>query len=245
MNNLDYLEIGTSIFKTFAELFYENSKIKGISIEIVPNLVKILEKKFKCNNRLFLNVGIGNEDNNMKQFFYVNSKKIINDKKKTFPIGLNGIASFKKEYVIDSLKQLSRLKDVEKYILKGNIEMLTYKTLIERYNIKSINYLKIDIEGYDKYIVNQLLESNIKPLVFRYEGKPFMSDEEIKELNFKISNYYHIINIHRDYFCYLKNSEYKSPFDNNIYSNYEEYHSHFRSKEIYKKKDIYWDDILN
>ena len=246
MSNLDYLEIGTSIFKTFAELFSENKDVKGLSIEIVPHLYEILKNKFQSENKLFLNYGLGKKDKFNKEFFYVDSKKMVSDfKEKTFPIGLNGIASFEKQYVIDNLKVLSRLKDVEKYILVGNIDMLTYKTLIKRHNIKSINFLKIDIEGFDKYVVNDLLESDVKPLAFRYEGKPFMTDEEIKELNCKVSNFYHIIELHRDYFCYLKNSEYKSPFDGKIYSNYEEYHSHFRSKEIYKKKNIYWDDILN
>ena len=39
--------------------------------------------------------------------------------------------------------------------------MITWNKLIERYNVESVDLLKIDTEGHDCIIVNSILDSNI------------------------------------------------------------------------------------
>jgi len=52
---------------------------------------------------------------------------------------------------------------------KHKVEAITWTTLTERYQIDSVDLVKIDTEGHDCVVVNSILDSTIHPIQIEFE----------------------------------------------------------------------------
>ena len=154
--NYDFVEIGTCDYHTLLESCLENEI--GLSVEPIKIYLDRLPNK---SNVTKVNVAISSE-NKMVDLFWVephNQEKY----NLNFTKGWGTIISPHNGHH-------EALMMLEKGILsKNQIEAITWQTLVERYNIETVKYVKIDAEGHDCIIVNSILESKIQPLKISYE----------------------------------------------------------------------------
>lgn len=69
----------------------------------------------------------------------------------------------------DSRGLCSFFRQDSEYADKIPVTKITFKDLIEKYNLKKINFLKIDCEGMDYEIILQSLDNNIIPDLILFE----------------------------------------------------------------------------
>ena len=158
-------------------------------IEPVPHNVNAIKKNLsEFNNFVIEQVTLGSKKES-RDFYFVKEESIHKLNKHW----ASGIGSFKKEHILNHRSK--RFKVEETDIQKITIPCLSFKDLIEKYSIKTIHKLLIDVEG-SEYEILKDIEFNkvgIKKIVFEYkhfdgyfkQGKKL--DEIIKKL--EINNY--------------------------------------------------------
>lgn len=88
-------------------------------------------------------------------------------------------------------KQFNRIK--EESIIK-----ITIRSLLKKYNIKKVDILQIDTEGYDYKIIKTIPFDLIKPKFIRYEWCHLTKDDQQKSITFLKEQGYHIIRLELD-----------------------------------------------
>ena len=188
--DLDFLEIGTCDFDCFC-LDSNNDTKKGIIVEPLSCYLDNLPNKKNC-----IKVNKAISDKNGKIKIYYLPEDII--KKYNLPRWLKGCNKVN-DYHPLVIKKLEEY-NLEKSLVKiEEVDVITIKNLIETYNIKSVDYLKIDTEGHDLIILNEYINycTNINKLLFPnkilFESN-YLSDkkevyrmiEKLKTLNYKL-----------------------------------------------------------
>lgn len=175
-DDLFFIQIGTNDGITgdlLYELLKKNKTWKGIFVEPLPYIFqKIIELHKGTDNYIYENIAICDSDDiEYKDIFYI-SKRIEDIKEDVeIPYWYDQIASFSKEHVI---KQLSTILDeniVKNYLVAKKVRCKTLKTAIKSHDIKKIDLLIVDVEGYDYNIIKQIEDLYIKPRVIVYEHK--------------------------------------------------------------------------
>ncbi|MBS3081405.1 FkbM family methyltransferase [Candidatus Pacearchaeota archaeon] len=171
---------------------------KGILVEPVNYIFKKLKKNYKGVPNIYLeNVAIADKEG-YKNFYRL--KKISGE---NYPLWYDEIGSFLKENV---LKHKDKFPDLENYLMVEKIKCLTLKSLFKKYQLKKIDFLQIDVEGYDYHIVKQIPFDKIKPKIIRYEDRHLPKEQQEYCKNLLIKNGYKILQITGDTLAYLKDS---------------------------------------
>jgi len=147
MTHYDFVEIGTSEFNTLIE--NANDEVVGLSIEPITHYLNNLPnpknvKKINC-------AIVENEyKENDISIFYIPPETFqkFPNLDKNFR-GCNSIGSPHKSLIRFGLKHL---------LVQSKVPVKTIKQLFIEYQIQSIDYLKIDTEGYDCFILNSMLD---------------------------------------------------------------------------------------
>jgi len=158
-----FIQIGSNDGKTSDPLhkFITKYKWRGILIEPVPHLFKKLKSTYKnYNNLTFENVEIANKEG-YKDFFRIKENNEPNN-----PDWYDQIGSFNKNII---LKHRDEIPNFDKYFIKEKIKCLTFQSLIKKNNVKKIDLLHIDAEGYDLEIIKTINFNEIKPRMILYE----------------------------------------------------------------------------
>ncbi len=87
---------------------------------------------------------------------------------------LDGIASLSKDHHIKSRKHASNLSD---YMIEEEVPCIHFQELIKSHEVKHIDLLQIDTEGFDFEIIKMIDFGVIKPSIIRYEYK-HLSDSD-------------------------------------------------------------------
>ena len=165
----DFIEIGTSDFDTLIE-----STQGKIGITIEP-LLFYLENLPKNPSVIKVNCAITDYDGYI-DIYYINPLDIENHQ---LPNWLRGCNSINKPHPT-SLNELSN-RGLENLIQIHKCECLSWKTLVNRYNIESVNLLKIDTEGHDCEIINSILNTgSALPNKIHFEANILTDSEIIK-----------------------------------------------------------------
>lgn len=145
----NFIEIGTSDFDT---LLQTTENQIGLSIEPL----KIYLDRLPNNSHVIkVNCAISDK-NGMTNVFWVKPEDIDEYELSVYLKGCNSI--IRPHATTDrELKE----KNLEFLLNQTECEMITWNKLIERYNVESVDLLKIDTEGHDCIIVNSILDSNI------------------------------------------------------------------------------------
>ncbi len=156
-NKIDYLiQIGANDGLRFDEInhFIKSYKIKSLLVEPV----KIYFEKLKKNYQNFDFVDFENSAisiNNEINYLY----KVKDICLKYYDDHINGLASFNKSHLIKHGVK-------NNHIDKEEIKSLSIKDLIKKHQIKNLDLLFIDAEGYDGKIVYDFLKNtNLSPLI--------------------------------------------------------------------------------
>lgn len=170
--HLNYLEIGTSDFRTEVE----KSDAVGMSVEPIKYYLDRLPNK---ENNTKVNCAISTDDQEGQiEIYYVPLDIIKAEKLPNWLRGCNSVNGYHPKH-----KELK----VEKFVKKELVPLMSIKSLIEKYNIVSIDYLKIDTEGQDckilkclfKYVENRTL---LQPNKITFETNVLSTERDVKEI---------------------------------------------------------------
>ena len=144
-SNFDFIEIGTSDFES---LSIETPHKRGLLVEPLKFYLDNLPNN---NNQIKANYALSDKNGKIK-IFYVKPEDII---KHNLPNWVRGCNSIDKPH--PSIKKL--LGDNHDNIIQvDTVKCITWEKLIKEFNIKSIDYLKIDTEGHDYIILTEYLK---------------------------------------------------------------------------------------
>lgn len=183
--HFDFIDIGTSDFRyTIPE-----EEQSGIYVEPI---IEYLNRIPNYKNCIKENIAIS-DDSNFVDLYYV-PESIIQDN--NLPIWFKGCNTINNPHktVIEILNK--RNLNIDDILIKLPVKCMTIEDFFNKHNISSINNLKIDTEGYDCYIVRQILEYmkkyeiEIKSIIFEtnlLSSKELIDDtiKLLKENKFK------------------------------------------------------------
>jgi FkbM family methyltransferase len=183
------IEIGISDFGTRA------GEIDGIYIEPVKYYFDRLPD---CRKE---NVAISNKEGEV-EIYYVDDEVI---KKTGIPRWVRGCNMIGKIHP-DIVKHLERRNIDLSVVKKQTVKVVRIKSIIEKYNVTQIDFLKVDTEGHDHIIINDFLDTvNIMPNKIKFENNYVSNKEEIEKLIKRIEALnYRTVKIRHDVVCFKK-----------------------------------------
>ena len=160
-NSINHLiQIGANDGKSFDEInfFIKKYKINSLLVEPIDRYFNELKKNYADNDYVKFENSAISVENSVSYLFQV-KKKYLNH----YDDHVKGLASFEKRHL---LKHGIRTFHIE----KTKVETITLNNLIKKNNIKFLDLLFVDAEGYDgKIVYDFLLNTNFKPLIiFEY-----------------------------------------------------------------------------
>jgi hypothetical protein len=138
--DLDFIEIGTSYFDTLIEK--ASDETYGISIEPLKVYLDRLPNK---KNVLKINCAISKNNKETEDYIYYIKPEFITEE---WMAGSNLIGDF---HPLHKKLNLTHLVDSQK------IKLIPLEKILTENKIRKINFLKIDTEGFDSFIVESLL----------------------------------------------------------------------------------------
>tara|TARA_R110002020_G_scaffold91748_1_gene222693 strand:- start:426 stop:1019 length:594 start_codon:yes stop_codon:yes gene_type:complete len=162
MKHYSFIEVGTSDFASLTSQKCYRDKL-GISIEPVKKLLDrlpISENHIKVCKALDITSG-------KKDFYkYIDEYLDIpanSGDKHAYERGMSCLAT------TDNLeKRITSSVRNDRFEIT-QVETITWSQLIEEYDIGSVDYLKIDTEGYDAYLLIELRKTILRPDRIKFE----------------------------------------------------------------------------
>ena len=181
----DFIEIGTSDFDTLTQSI--QNKI-GISIEPLKFYLDNLPDN---DNVIKLNCAISDK-NGIVDVYWIDPIDIENYNLPGWLRGCNSIV----EPHPSAIKELKD-RNIEHIYKKIQCKCLTWESIVDIYDIKYVDYLKIDTEGHDYIIINNILNSNsILPNKILFENNILTTElntrqtlERLKSFGYTIVQY--------------------------------------------------------
>jgi len=166
--DLDFIEIGTSDFETLIQSTKEKT---GLSIDAVNLYLDRLPNNPTVTK---LNYAISNYSGTTKAY-YVHPEDIDKYNLSWYLKGCNSIGE-PHQVTLRELKE----NNLEHLLVEEEVEVLTWKDLIKKHNIESVKTLKIDAEGHDTIIVDNIMEGghNVYPETIIFEANELTSDKD-------------------------------------------------------------------
>jgi hypothetical protein len=185
MNDYDFLEIGSCSNDTIIEYCPEHWR--GFTIDpIQENLDKLPSKKnvTKVCCTIY-------DDEPFKKLIYIPDEIILNNNR---PKGLAGCSN-----IVNDMTVLGHYKD---YLQEKIVKNYSIKNFFEKYKINSVKIIKIDAEGCDlkimedlyELILNQPIHLRPNKIIFECFYEQFRNEERLKQIIFKYcikNQYYH------------------------------------------------------
>ena len=161
---------------------YKNQNI--LLVEPVPYNYKILQKSFGEQDNIFICTNAIFSENKTEKFFFVKGNSIP----KLGKHWASGIGSFNKQHILNH--RTKRFQIEESDIESIEIDFINFDTLLNKYEIKSIDKLHIDVEGAEFNILNSIdyKKENINKILFEskhFDGT-FTEGEKLKKIKEKL-----------------------------------------------------------
>ena len=192
------IQIGANDGKRFDELnyFIRKYKIKSVLVEPVDIYFNELRNNYSNLEYVKIENSAISVDNEIAYLFAVNDEYI-----KKYDEHVKGLSSF-------DIKHLIKHGVKKKHIEKKKITSQTILSLIDKYNIKELDLLYVDTEGYDGKIVYEfVVKTKLKPIIiFEYihiENKFFS-----KLINLLNEKKFKFFSINENLICYPPNKEF-------------------------------------
>lgn len=196
-----FVEIGAGdgITNDFMRCHILRWKWRGILIEPVKYIFEKLVANYRgYDGLIFENIAIS--DRNEVRAFY--SLKKTDD---NLPFWYDELGSFDKDIVLKH-KGISNIED---YLITKKIECVTLRSLLQKHNTKKVDFLAIDVEGYDYALIKSIDFNVIKPKIIRYEYKHLNKGEHEKCIALLKNNGYTVLMQNGDIFAFLSTGDVK------------------------------------
>lgn len=173
--NLDFLEIGTCNFDTLIQKATDTT----YGISVVP-LSYYLNQLPSPKNVIKVNSAISFDNIESEiEIFYIPENIIIENNLPKSLTGCNSLSTYHLKHIELNL---------QKYVQIEKIKQIPIGKLWTDYRIETINYLKIDTEGGDTYILKHLYnylnlkDKNYYPKKIRFESNRLSATESVDEI---------------------------------------------------------------
>ena len=197
MQDFGLVVIGAHSGLYLKDLISEYQDRNILLVEPVPYNYEILESEYKDNPKIIIckNAII---DKSKKDFFYYVKKESITKLGKHWA---SQIGSFDKNHILNHKNKRFDINDND--IETIQIEFITFDDLIQKYSIKSIDKLQIDVEGAEYKIMNSINFQKIKINKILFESKhfdgTFVEGKKLQEIQEKLkSNGYKLQQIDKE-----------------------------------------------
>ena len=153
---------------------------KVLLIEPVPHNVEAIKQNLSNFEGIIVEqIAISNK-NEVRNFYFVKNNSIHKLKKHWS----SGIGSFNKQHLLDHKSKRFKIEDED--IEKISINTLRFKNLVDKYQIKQIEKLLIDVEGSEYEILSDIDFNSLKIDEVLFEYKHFdgyqKTGERLKEI---------------------------------------------------------------
>ena len=136
-------------------------------VEPVPYNYKKLKERFINSNNIQICTNAIFSENKISKFYYVNEKSIS----KLGKHWASGIGSFNKNHILEHRTKRFKIEDDD--IDEIEIEFITFDSLIEKFEIESIDKLQIDVEGAEYEILKSINYKKTDINSIQFESKHF------------------------------------------------------------------------
>ena len=167
MKNFGLVVIGAHFGVWLNEKITKHKDDNILLVEPVPYNYAVLKNKFSENNNISICINAIFSENKKKYFYYVKEGSIT----KLGKHWASGIGSFDKQHILNH--KTKRFQITENDIEKSEIEFITFDNLVDKYKIKSIDDLQIDVEGAEFEILNSIDFQKVKINSIQFESKHF------------------------------------------------------------------------
>lgn len=193
------IQIGANDGKRFDKLnkFIIKNKTNAILIEPIKKNFKELSAYYNKYKNVKLENSAISVNNELNFLYKVNESYL-----KYYGKHIPGITSFNKKHLIDH--------GVKKnHILKEKVQTISIKKVLEKYKLKKLDLLYIDVEGYDGKIVLDFLSLKLFNTIIIFEY--IHIDQKIfkKVIKKILSSGYKFISIDENLVCLPKNKIFK------------------------------------
>ena len=197
MQDFGLVVIGAHSGLYLKDLVNEYRDRNVLLVEPVPYNYEILDFQYKDDPKIIIckNAII---DKSKKDFFYYVKKESITKLGKHWA---SQIGSFDKNHILNHKNKRFDIKEDD--IETIQIEFITFDDLIQKYSIKSIDKLQIDVEGAEYKIMNSINFQKIEINKILFESKhfdgTFVEGKKLQEIEEKLkSNGYKIQKIDKE-----------------------------------------------
>lgn len=185
------VQIGANDGVRFDELdqFINEYKIQSLLVEPIKSNFEKLKIKYYDVDFVKLENSAILINEQVSYLYKVDNKYLIHYDKH-----VPGITSFDKNHLLKHGVK-------KKHIIKEKVNSINIKELLNKYNIKNLDLLYIDAEGYDgKIVIDFLMNTNLKPIIiFEYIH---INNETFNTLLLKLNEAnYKIFSINENTFC--------------------------------------------
>ena len=197
MQDFGLVVIGAHSGLYIKDLVVEYQGRNILLVEPVPYNYEILDSEYKDDPKVIIckNAII---DKSKKDFFYYVKKEAISKLGKHWA---SQIGSFDKNHILNHKNKRFDIKEDD--IETIQIEFITFDDLIQKYSIKSIDKLQIDVEGAEYKIMNSINFQKIEINKILFESKhfdgTFVEGKKLQEIEEKLkSNGYKLQKIDKE-----------------------------------------------
>ena len=189
MNDFGLVVIGAHFGIWLEDEISKYSTQNIILVEPVPYNIRVLEKKYIASENIKICKNAIFSENKIENFYFVDENSIP----KLGKHWASGIGSFDKQHILNHRSKRFKIENSD--INEIKIEFITFDKLVEKYSIKSIDKLQIDVEGAEYEILRTINLKNTKINQILFESKhfdgTFKEGEKLQAIKqkFKIEGY--------------------------------------------------------
>jgi FkbM family methyltransferase len=142
--------------------FVNQYQWRGILVEPLQDLFSKLRENYRDNPHLqFECIAIADKEE-IRKFYRINKELTY------LPTWCKGLGTFNLEVL---LSHKWALPDIEHYIESVEVPCTTLTALMAKHQVKSLDLLQIDTEGFDYEVIKQINFDALKPTLISYEHK--------------------------------------------------------------------------
>ncbi len=161
-NDVYIMQIGANDGVTGDPLhkFIVENNWSGVLVEPINYVFGRLVKNYQGVDGLaFANVAISHRDEFREMWF-------LKESEDNLPVTYDQLGSFRYDVVHKHQRDIS---NIDKYLVKAQVQCITFQHLIELYSIQNIDLLHMDAEGYDYNLLMMFDFDRFMPIVTMYE----------------------------------------------------------------------------
>lgn len=150
-NDIHFIQIGSNDGDHNDPLtdYIKEAGWKGILVEPVPYLFERLKSNYTaCQHNLFFENSAVASESGMLKFYRLEKNDTLD-----LPEYYDQLGSLKKEVV---LKHKDCVPSFNELFIEDLVKAITFRELLEKYQVDKLNLIHIDTEGYDYEIINTI-----------------------------------------------------------------------------------------